>query len=177
VRRPHPREGRGLRRVALGVALLLAVSCGGRSTPSATTAAPAVTVGPNTTGEAVRDGRIFAEVDSIDASKREVQFDVAEFLTGDAAEKAAADEGGEVNNDYYIRNTTKRSDVLPFSDDVEVKVVDWDHCCKVTDGDLATLAKSFESGGRYDDDAGGSGPFFLTVRGGMVVKIEEQYLP
>jgi len=133
------------------------------------------TAAPSPTGTPVHpDGRIFGEVSSVDAGSRLIRFDEEQFLTGKAAQDAAHAQGQEVENDYFIKNAVKRIDTVTISASAEIVLVDWDHCCGTKPSDLAALAKYFQAGGRY---AGNTGPFWLTYSGGMIVKIEEQFVP
>jgi hypothetical protein len=66
---------------------------------------------------------------------RKIDIDYADFLTGEEAERAAADAGDEVNNDYYIRNVNPKvrtfsvsaaSFELPEGDPSSPQIGDWD---------------------------------------------------
>lgn len=134
------------------------------------------------------EGRNYGYIQSVDiaADPRTVEFDLAEFLTGDAADRAAVEDGfiepGEhVDNDYYVRNRNKRLRTVPLASDVRIRLVDWSRCCDAhIDGELEPFAAAFRStpnpepGTRY---RGASSPYWLTVKTGVVVEIEEQYLP
>lgn len=108
-------------------------------------------------------------------------FDLAEFLSGDAANQAAIEDGaiqpGEnAPNDYYIRNRNPRLRDVALSQGVQIILVNWANCCDTTvNGVLADFAASFTT----PDDVyhGAQSPYWLTVEGGFVTKIEEQYLP
>jgi hypothetical protein len=109
-------------------------------------------------------------------------FDLAEFLTGEVAEQAAREDGvvGEddsLPNDYYIRNRNSRLRTLVLDDDLEITVVDWDHCCGTIEGDLALFAAAFVQDDPQGTYRGSRSPYWLTVAQGRVVQIEEQYLP
>jgi hypothetical protein len=56
-------------------------------------------------------------------------------------------------------------------------VVDWDHCCVEIEGDLVLFAAAFEEEDPSGTYRGSRSPYWLTVAGGRVVGIEEQYLP
>ena len=192
-----------MRLVPLAAVLALVLSaCGGgddesaptttrvRSSASTTTTAARgdTTSSPSTTeatsdSAALEDGRHFGFLKAVDTDAGTVEFDLAEMLTGEegraAAEAAGAIGPGEtLDNDYYIRNRNDRLRTLRLADDVKLEVIDWPNCCEPVDGDLAEWAELFRPGadttGRY---RGPTSPYWLTVRGGVVVTIHEQYLP
>src|SRR2546423_902273 len=74
---------------------------------------------------ALRPGKHFGYIRSLDVAHRRLAFDRADFLTGKAAKRAALADGaigpGEaVPNDYYIRNRSKRAVWLALADRVTV---------------------------------------------------------
>lgn len=100
-------------------------------------------------------------------------FDLAEFLTGDEALKALVEDGfseDDYANDYYVRNRSPRLRTLPVADDVAVEEVDWPDGTSPRPSDLPTLAARINA--RGDEQPS----FWLEVRDGRVVAIEEQYL-
>jgi hypothetical protein len=104
----------------LGAALLILLmaaavgGCGGSEEPGgaggaqATTAAPAPTAATPTISEPVvlADGRHPVYLKTVDPDRPTITFDLIQFFTGEAATKAAAEDGEESPppNDYYIRN-------------------------------------------------------------------------
>jgi hypothetical protein len=188
------------RRVAIGVvaaALLLMAACGkdkgaakvgeadqttttaSTSTTTSTTAPPATTttIGENTTlGESdatgkseLPDGRHFGYWSTFEIGDTIAfgEFDLAYFLTGKEAEKAAAAHGDEVNNDYYIVNDNPKLRTM------------------IVDGHAAVLVLASEGGpdqkssnvADFAVDRHKHSGFWITIAGGKVTKIEEQYLP
>ena len=115
---------------------------------------------------------------------RNLSIDLAEFLTGDAADKAAADAGEvapgeEVPNDYFIDNGEEEYVTLPLAPNVAVRVVG--DPPELVDGELEPFAEAFtkrpdeiEPDSRY---RGVTSQYWVTVRDGQVAAIEEQYLP
>jgi hypothetical protein len=131
----------------------------------------------------LEDGEHFGFVEEVDASGGTLVLDLAYFLTGEAANEAAAERGDEVPvpNDYYIVNDNPRLRTLTLADDLALRVYDWNRCCdRRFDGDLETFAQAIEEG-QVDSDGflyqGHFSPYWLTVENGEVVRIEEQYLP
>ena len=111
-------------------------------------------------------------------------FDEAEFLTGDAAQKAAEADGavepGEhVPNDYYIRNPDKTTRVLRIANDAQITAKRCELCRHGRDGQLGPFLASFMQGRQTyaDPYRGRYSQYWLTIRDGVVVAIDEQYLP
>jgi hypothetical protein len=150
-------------------AALAAAGCGGDSSP-------------------VADGRRFGYVQAVDASASPatISVDVAEFLSGEAAQTAAVEDGviaeGEpVPNDYYIRNPTKDVVTLDVAGDVRVTHVQCpDSCTEGLPGQLDAFAASFDDPGEKtleDEYRGSQSQYWITVRDGEAVAIDELYLP
>jgi hypothetical protein len=147
-----------------------------------------VAAGCGTNGSPVADGRHFGYLKSVDASSTPstVELDVAAFLSGEEANAAAAEDGviaeGEfVPNDYYIRNEDKSVVTLDVAPDVRVTHIQCpDSCTDGISGDLDTFAASFGDTGEktlLDEYRGAQSQYWITVRDGGVVAIDEQYLP
>ncbi|HZD17146.1 MAG TPA: hypothetical protein VE669_03290 [Actinomycetota bacterium] len=185
---------------------LAAGACGdgdGSAGPTLTPTAPSATgePSPTPTGELtspasppisptleppppLEDGRHFGFIKRVDVRNRVIVFDLAEFLTGDEANEAAAEHGDEtpVPNDYYIVNDNPRLRTLPLSPDLRLRLIDWNHCCDLSlDGDLEVFARAIAEGEPVADGSalyyGAWSPYWLEVEDGAVVMIEEQYLP
>ena len=162
--------------IATLLALVLVVvlsGCGGDSGESgagggaaATTAAPTPTPAtPATTEPAVlADGRHPVYLKTVDASGRTITFDLIQFFMGDAATKAAAEDGEESPppNDYYIRNVNPRLRTLPVEAGAPITVnvlasQETGSATKNVSVDLDKLASYFPNSG--------TPPFWITVAG------------
>lgn len=131
----------------------------------------------------LEDGRHFGYIRSVDVPALAIVFDLAYFLTGDEATEAAEEHGDEAPppNDYYIVNDNPRVRTLGLAPDLELVLLDWNRCCDRTfEGQLEPFADAINGGDRvlvgdlvYEND----GPFWVTVEGGAIVRIEEQFLP
>jgi hypothetical protein len=153
--------------------------------PTADTGTTAQTGATGETGSPaeLEDGEHFGFVEEVDPTDGTLVFDLAYFLTGEAANEAAAEHGDEVPvpNDYYIVNDNDLLRTLTLADHLELSLLDWNHCCDERfDGDLDSFARAidegtFEAGGFVYN--GTLSPYWLTVEDGEIVRIEEQYLP
>lgn len=129
--------------------------------------------------DSLDDGRHAGYVRSVDADARTMVVDVIRFLTGDDARTAsmADGNGAEVANDYYIRNVNPKLWTLPFAEAVDVTLLDssvgGSDAARSVPADVATLARVTA----LRMAPGDGNPFWITVAGGRVVKVEEQYLP
>ena len=183
---------------AIGVAIAFALYDG---SSQASSAGPAPTVAesrtsqvtetafattPETTTSAtpeLEDGRHFGYIKSVDLvpAPATLTFDLAYLLTGDEANEEAARRGypTPVDNDYLIVNDNPRLRTLALADDVELRLLDWRHCCQTFfPGDLGRFAAAFERKkypmGNYK---GKFSAYELTVSDGVVVALDERFFP
>ncbi len=158
----------------------------GATAPSATTGATTGATGSPSppTAPALEDGRHFGFIQSVDADAGTVVFDLAYWLEGEEAAEAAAEHGDEVPppNDYYVVNDNPKVRTLRLADDLRIVLLDWERCCDETiEPDLDLFADVIAEGGFVRIDGrlyyGTEGSYWLTVEGGEVRTIEEQYRP
>ena len=176
-----------MRATAAVLALLVAMAlggCGGSDEPAAgggataaTTGAPAAKPGgaPATTEQAVlEDGRHPVFIKTIDPDRRTVTFDLIQFFTGEAATRAAAEDGQESPppNDYYIRNVNSRLRTLPVAADAPITVNSLANPGNPTKNVSVTLA---ELAGYFPTTV--ADPFWITVERGQATRIAQQFLP
>jgi hypothetical protein len=154
----------------LVVAVFAASGCQGDSDPE----------GP------VADGRHFGYVADATSDPPAIDFDIAEFLTGDEASAAAVEDGvlpeGEaVPNDYYVRNEDKTAVELVVASDVAVTHIQCpDSCTEGLPGDFEAFAASFDETGEKtlaDEYRGAQSQYWVILQDGEVVAIDEQYVP
>jgi hypothetical protein len=130
---------------------------------------------------ALEDGRHFGDIVSIDVEDQTLVLDLAYFLTGAEANEAADEHGDEVPvpNDYYIVNDNPKLRTLDVAPDVEVLVIDWGNCCELQEGEIQPFVDAFATEDHAWDAMyqGSDSWYWLTVEDGVVVEIEEQYLP
>jgi len=177
-----------MRRMAAMLTLLAAAAlggCGGSDEPAgaggggaaATTAPGPTAAAPATSEPAVLEaGRHPVYLKTVDPDRRTITFDLIQFFTGDAATKAAAEDGKESPppNDYYIRNVNSRLRTLPVAADAPItaNTLTAQSSGSATKNVPLTLE---ELAGYFP--ASGADPFWITVDGGQVTRIAQQYLP
>ena len=127
------------------------------------------------------DGRHFGSITGTDGIN--IDFDEAEFLTGDAAIAAARQDGviapGEtVPNDYYIDDDDASVRGLPVGGHVSVhlETAGRDGRPGLSRFDFNDFVCMFGSD-IPEDRANVQGPFWIDVVDGEVARIEQQYLP
>jgi hypothetical protein len=162
------------------------VDLGTSPEPSATvTATPIATDSPNATAAPVpssttpegtlANGKHPVHITSVNLANRTLTVDVVQFFTGDAAANAAREDGAsEVPppNDYWIRNANPTLRTLPVSADATITV---NTLAGQTSGDSAkdvTVSLEQLAGYNLADHL-----FWLTVDGGTITRIAEQFLP
>lgn len=147
-------------------------------TPSSTpSGSPSLSVSPMP--GVIEDGRHFVSVTDVarlEDGSATVTFDLAYFLTGEEGEASAAAHGDEFVGGYYIENDNPRLRTLPLAADVRIRYIVAERCCELERGDVETWL-----GTVLGDDspvyAGEHASWWLTVRDGLITRIEQQYLP
>lgn len=133
---------------------------------------------------ALTDGKHFGYIDSVDLDALTVRLDVAEFLLGDEADRAAQEDGvvepgAQVENDYYIRNDDETYQQARLAEDVKIRVVG--DPPETIPGELEPFAEGFTKDNVAFDPSdpyrGGNTQYWVTVRNHVIVEIEELYLP
>lgn len=187
-----------MKRVAVLVVLLAA--CGGTgalttTTSLATTTSTAAPSSTTTTTPILTDnlvaqidnGRYVGFITHVAESGLtggpEVHYDLAVWFEGEAADAAALEDGEESPrpNGYYIRNADPLELVLPISAEVAITSVWYHHD---TYQDLQSRPVTFEelAAAMTGEPVGSheamwSSPWWVTVVDGVVVAIDEQFVP
>lgn len=132
----------------------------------------------------LEDGRHSVLLAELDGEARTITVDLIQFLTGQEAADAYAEDVPDdpdpgPPNDYWIRNESTELRTLPIAEDVAVTVIRLGEASGA-EGEPWTLEDLpdhlAEQVGAPDGQLGWS-PWWLTVEDGVVVAIEEQYLP
>lgn len=126
-------------------------------------------------------GRHIARITAIDVAHDKLTVDVMQFLTGDAATKAYEEDTGEKEppeNDYYVRNQNKQLRTFSVVADVDIRVNNSGGFPPADPGeghqvDWATFGGYFTG----DPAPGKYGLFWITLEGGLVTEIAEQFVP
>ena len=155
----------------------------GATTTVAGTAAPGgttTTAVATPSGDLVPDGTSFGYVTAINIGGRTVTIDIAELLTGDAAVKAAIEDGvlepGEtsIDNDYYVRNKNPKLRTAPVAPTAPVNVLADPGSPDLSSGSLQELALSLS---KVTSDDGPRLPVQIVASGGIVTRIDEVFFP
>jgi hypothetical protein len=125
------------------------------------------------------DGRYFVYVSAAAIGEHpRIIIDRARFLTGRAAERAAAERGDEVTDAYYIVNDEPDLSTLAFSADAVVRIAGRHTNGNATLGiDPRTWLRAVQTQKDVNDYGSISNGYWITVDGGQVVLIEEQWVP
>jgi hypothetical protein len=145
-----------------------------------TTESPSATATPEPSESPIlEDGRHFVYVTNAvrrDDGTTSVRFDLAYFYRGERAAEEAAQRGDEVVNDYYIVNENPRLRTLPLAGEVKVLYIPESACCDLQPGNIDAWLEAIREA-NPTDYAGTDGAWWLTVRGGVITRIAQQYLP
>ena len=123
------------------------------------------------TPETLPDGRWYGLI--VEAAGTDIAFDLACWFSGDAAIVAAAEDGAESPppNDYHVRNNSSRVRTLTVAPGADVSWL-------ANPGDPATAEViEFPTWLVDRQDRFHQPAVWLTVEGGVVTGIEEQYVP
>ena len=139
---------------------------------------PTETPSPETESAVLEDGRHLVYVDTAfrpEDGPARVRFDLVYWYTGNEAEQVAAEHGTEATDGYYIENDNPRLRTLPLAEEVEVTYVPEGQCCEPQPGDVDAWLESILQTEQtdYPEDV----PWWITVEGGQVTRIEQQFLP
>jgi hypothetical protein len=133
-------------------------------------------------GPTLPDGRHFGKLYAVgvDQEPPRLVIDIQAFLTDQEAIDAAIEDGvikpGEiVENGYYIRNQNPRWRVIEIDSSAQVTLTTYPYA----DPSAPKVISLERFGELYNSDAGTLqySPYWIEVRDGIVVAIEEQFLP
>ncbi len=128
----------------------------------------------------LEDGHHFAYVKRAsrsDNGQTRIRFDLAYFFQGQRAEREAAERGDEVVSGYYIVNDNPRLRTLRLADEVEVEYIPESGCCELQPWDIDSWFEAIGLSTNPGDYPGKNVPWWFTVEGGRITRIEQQYLP
>lgn len=146
------------------------------------TTAPAATTSPGSDLD-LDDGKHPVYITAIDVGAHTMTFDVIQFLTGqDAVDAYQAANPGDPEgppNDYFILNENPKLRTAPVAATPTVMLVrlSEDSDADLDPGTFEELPAYLAASPPGDGGALSAFPYWLTVTGGTVTAIEEQYLP
>ncbi len=156
----------------------------GSESPSETES-PSESADPNPTAEPLGDtlpgGRYFVRLNDLQGGEDGpplVKYDLAYFLTGADADKAAKDRGLEtpVPDGYFIVNDSHRTRFVPLADSFGVRYIPEGNSQPVKAHNaqfLGWLGETTQS----DFPPKETSWWWITIAGGEVTKVEQQFLP
>jgi hypothetical protein len=154
-----------------------------RSPTPSPTSSPTTTPTSSPAGDTLPDGRSFVYAKKVEQSEgaSSLTFDLAEFLTDEDANAAAAAHGDEVPvpNGYYIVNDNPKLRTLPISPEVTIRYFpsSGPACCKHEPGTLDGFAAAVNGTAMTDYPDMTFSPWWITLKDGVIVTISQQYLP
>jgi hypothetical protein len=136
-------------------------------------------VSPAPSGDLLPDGRyfVYAKAVSEGAVGPELTFDLAYFLTDEAAQEAATAAGDEFVNGYYIVNDNPKLRTMPLSPDAIVRYVPEGTCCNLKAGDLDAWSAAVNGTAQTDYPNMDPTGWWIRVEGGEIVRIAQQWVP
>jgi hypothetical protein len=153
------------------------------TTPTATassSASPTTSPEPHNT---IPDGRHFVYAKKVvhDGGDQALTFDLALFLTDQAADDAATAHGDESPppNGYYIVNDNPLLRTVPISPTVSIRYFpsSGPACCKHEPGTLDGFAAAVNGTAMTDYPDMNFSPWWINMQDGVIVGISQQYLP
>jgi hypothetical protein len=133
-----------------------------------------IPIGAASAGATLPDGTVFGYITTLQVNDTTVtgEFDLAELLTGDAAVAAAQADGQVADNDYYIRNNSKKLRAITVDPDAAVLDIDYQNdCCEPKPTDIATFVADRDAAHETRTAV------YLTTTDGAVTRVAEQFFP
>lgn len=145
------------------------------------------TPNPSATSTTPTEGRTLVYFGSVSQSglSAVVEADEIEMFNGDQATEAAMKDTGcskekvigcapTLNNNFYIRNSATTTKKYTVTLSTEVYLISSTDTSKLEKVSLLQLKERYEAGGLSGLR---SSPFWITLQGTKIVKVEEQYIP
>src|SRR5262245_21685262 len=147
---------------------------------------PSESANPNPTGEplgdTLPDGHYFVRLNDLQGGEDGpllITYDLAYFLTGADADKAAKDRGLEtpVPDGYLIVNDSHRMRFVPIADSFGVRYIPEGNCCEPVKAHNAQFLGWLAETQQSDFPPKGTSWWWITIDSGEVTKVEQQFLP
>jgi hypothetical protein len=160
-----------VKRFAVVLLVALAACSGGGGKPH-TTASKTSTTPPLHALKDLGAGKHFGFVTALDPTRNRLVFDEAELLTGDAAVKAAADDGGDITSGgSYVRNPDDRMNNITIDADVTIRLLT--PCCELHEVSFEKWLSNFDPPDTRTFYGTTKSHYEITVDDGKVTAIEE----
>lgn len=168
--------------MALGLAVTSTVACGdddSSSGPTTTNGSATSSTTPDVSsttpedGEGLPDGEHFGYLVELEArdGSYEGSFDLAYVYSGNEAITRAAEDGHVLETEFYVRNESPKLRGIELDPAAEIRDIDPERCCEPRDVTAAEFVRSRDELGEARTAV------HLTVEGGLVIAVEEQYFP
>ena len=130
-------------------------------------------------GDVLPDERyfVYAKAVSEGAVGPELTFDLAYYLTDEAAQEAAAEHNEEVTDGYYIVNDNPKLRTMALSPDAIVRYVPEGTCCTLKAGNLDAWSAAVNGTAQTDYPNMEATGWWIGVEGGEIVRITQQWVP
>jgi hypothetical protein len=160
-----------------------------KPTPTETasvSASPSDPPSPDPTAEpqtdTLADGKYFVRLNDLEggeAGPPAIRYDLAYFLTGAAADHAAKDHGQEtpVPDGYFIVNDSHQLRAAPLADPFSVKYIPESNCCQPVKAHTAAFLGWLGETQQSDFPPKDTSWWWITIDGGQITKVEQQFLP
>ncbi len=147
---------------------------------TSTTPSPDPTAEPD--GDTLPDGTYFVRLHGLEggeAGAPAARYDLASFLTGAAADKAATDRGLEtpVPDGYLIVNDSHALRSAPFADPFGVKYIPEGNCCELVKAHNAAFLGWLGETQQSDFPPKDTSWWWITIDGGAISAVKQQFLP
>lgn len=133
-------------------------------------------------GDTLPDGHYFVRLNDVQGGENGpplVTYDLAYFLTGADADQAAKDRGLEtpVPDGYFIVNDSHRTRHVPLADAFGVRYIPEGNCCQPVKAHNAQFLGWLGETTQSDFPPKETSWWWITIAGGEVTKVEQQFLP
>jgi hypothetical protein len=133
-------------------------------------------------GDTLPDGHYFVRLNDLQGGENGlplVAYDLAYFLTGHDADQAAKDRGLEtpVPDGYFIVNDSHRRRFVPLADAFGVRYIPEGNCCEPVKAHNAQFLGWLGETTQSDFPPKETSWWWITIAGGEVTKVEQQFLP
>jgi hypothetical protein len=120
---------------------------------------------------------VYARAVGEGAEGPELTFDLAYYLTDEAAQEAADAADDELTNGYYIVNDNPKLRTMPIAPDAVVRYVPEGTCCNLKAGNLDAWSAAVNGTAQTDYPNMDRTGWWLNIQDGEIVRIAQQWVP